>query len=554
MIYGVEAILFDMGGTLRGTRKRSRDERLLYTGKILQFLGSKEDPIKFSRKLARRASAYRQWARETLLELNEVELWTRWMLPDWPDAQVRENAIKLNALWREATGVREMFPESADVIIELYRRGYRIGLVSNTISSTETPDALARAGLTGYFETIVLSAVVGKRKPDPAILLEATGRMRIEPGKCVYVGDLPNRDVAAARKAGVEKTILIHRRKRRSSDPVDQNLLPDFEIKNLKELLDIFPLRKPPQPETVYAASISSMWAIKRFNKFADFMETARRQGFSGIELNHQVDSDLLAGVDFNQTSISSIHEPCPADISAHELKNRDWLISSMDEERRIEGVKSIQRSIDLAKKLDARVIIIHAGMVHPDRELEDRLRNLVESGQEQTAACHEIKQTLIQNRFGLAPDHFESVRRSLSELLEYADGTGIILGIENRYHYDEIPSPDELERLLGLAGADRLGLIFDVGHAQILSRLGFYAFDEWLLRFSARLIAVHLHDVRGLQDHLVPGQGEVDFDRIKVFLPKNSLRTLEFQGHHTQEEVQAGLSYLWQHGCVEKK
>jgi sugar phosphate isomerase/epimerase len=124
-------------------------------------------------------------------------------------------------------------------------------------------------------------------------------------------------------------------------------------------------------------------------------------------------------------------------------------------------------------------------------------------------------------------------------------------LGLENRYHYLEFPSPDELEQLLGLAGPDRLGFIYDVGHAQALSRLGFYPHDDWLKRFSRRIIGTHLHDVSSLQDHLVPGEGEVDFDLIAAYLPKDAFRTLEFQEPHTQEQVKAGLKFLEQHGCI---
>ena len=161
MVHQIEAVLFDMGGTLRSTRKRSRDERLRFTGEILNLLGSDADPVDFSHLLARRATAYRRWARETMIELNEADLWARWMLPDWPEAQVRKHAVQLNLLWREATGERVVFPETAEVVLELFRRGYRLGLVSNTTSSTEAPLALKKLGLTGCFETMILSAVVG---------------------------------------------------------------------------------------------------------------------------------------------------------------------------------------------------------------------------------------------------------------------------------------------------------------------------------------------------------------------------------------------------------
>ena len=123
-------------------RKRSRDERLKFTGEILKLLGSSADPADFSRLLARRETAYRNWARETLIELSEPDLWTRWLLPDWPEDLVRKYAVQFNLLWRDATGERILFPETAEVIIELFRRGYRLGLVSNTTSSTEVPEAL----------------------------------------------------------------------------------------------------------------------------------------------------------------------------------------------------------------------------------------------------------------------------------------------------------------------------------------------------------------------------------------------------------------------------
>ncbi len=118
----------------------------------------------------------------------------------------------------------------------------------------------------------------------------------------------------------------------------------------------------------------------------------------------------------------------------------------------------------------------------------------------------------MIRVRMELAEACFQSVKRSIAELLSYAEGTSVRLGIENRYHYMEFPSPDELETLLTLAGPDRIGFIYDVGHAQTLDALGFYSHEEWLKRFAPRIIGTHLHDVIGTTDHYAPGLGNVDF------------------------------------------
>jgi sugar phosphate isomerase/epimerase len=135
--------------------------------------------------------------------------------------------------------------------------------------------------------------------------------------------------------------------------------------------------------------------------------------------------------------------------------------------------------------------------------------------------------------------------------LLEYAAGKSVQLGLENRFHFMEIPSPDELDQLLTLASADRLGFLYDVGHAQALSCLGFYPHGEWLERFGPRIIGTHLHDAAGIQDHLIPGQGEVDFKKVAAYLPKSAFRTLEIQGFYTYEQVKAGLKFLQEHGCI---
>lgn len=552
MTHEIEAILFDMGGTLRTTSKRTREEKLHIVQRMMDLIGAQGPVEEFSRFLSKQAKAYKQWAEQTHIELNESDLWTKWMLPDFPAAQITELSIQLNQLYRETTGMREIFPESREVVLELFQRGYRLGLVSNTTSSVEAPALLKELEITGCFETVILSAVVGKRKPNPAILLDATQHMRIAHEACAYVGDRADRDVAAARKAGFSKAIILRDPRHPKLDNVDDpNLAPDHLITNLRELLDIFPPRSKPKPDSVSNAALSTMWAIKTLPTLADFFEFARRTGFAGIELNHKVTSAMLDGIDLSRYSFSSVHEPCPADISADELKKRDWLISSTNEENRRLGVNAIKRSIDLASQLGATAVVIHAGHVSPDSGPEKKLRALIASDRRESDEYREIHGQMIQARAESAAACFDSVRKSILELLAHAEGTGVRLGIENRYHYMEIPSPDELEILLAVASPARIGFLYDVGHAQTLDTLGFYRHEEWLKRFASRIIGTHLHDVIGTTDHYAPGLGSVDFDMVAAYLPENAFRTCEFQTFNTPEQVAAGLRVLVERGCI---
>lgn len=551
----IEAILFDMGGTLRTTNMRKREVDNEKIREMIALLGMEMAEDEFLGLLQENARAYRDWAKKTLLELNEIELWTRWMLPDWPSDQIRQHALQLNRLWRAATVKHEIFPETKDVIVTLFRRGYRLGLVSNTTSSDEAPSILKELEISGLFETIVLSCVVGIRKPDPAILLLAAGRMGVSPEHCAYIGDQPGRDVAAARKAGFSKALILRDQDKLESKPeLESSLKADHTIHNLNDLLDIFPPRSAAQPTTVYDASLSTMWAIRNFPTLTDFFEAARRMGFARIELNHKVTNPMLAGIDMKLFQFSSVHEPCPADISEDELKKRDWLISSTDEAKRLEGVKSIQRSIDIAAHVGASAVVIHAGQTTPDRDkLEKKLRDLIDAGQRDSDEFRSINARMIQVRNEYVTDSFAAVRKSIQELLAYAAPSRICLGIENRYHYLEHPSPDELEILLGLAGPEQIGFLYDIGHAETLSRLGFYPRDEWLERFAPRIIGTHLHDVVATVDHYAAGLGDADFSTIAASLPKSAFRTCEFQNFNSPEQVKAGLEFLVKHKCIKK-
>ena len=137
------------------------------------------------------------------------------------------------------------------------------------------------------------------------------------------------------------------------------------------------------------------------------------------------------------------------------------------------------------------------------------------------------------------------AVQKSLSELIKYAGTFGVCLGLENRYHYMDIPLPDEMELLLNLAGPDQLGFWYDVGHAQTLDRLGFYPHHQWLDRFAGRIIGVHLHDVIGIDDHGALGSGEVDFDSIIHRIPPGAILTLEVRPSLSPEQLYNSIRYL---------
>jgi sugar phosphate isomerase/epimerase len=298
-------------------------------------------------------------------------------------------------------------------------------------------------------------------------------------------------------------------------------------------------------------ASLSTMWAIHNFQDLNEFFRISKQLGFSNVELNHQLDSSMLSGINWDHVQFSSVHEPCPADIPTKQLAERDWLISSPDQASRAEGMEGVKRSIRLAKEIGAATVVVHCGTIPSKSSREAMLRYSFETGKFQSGEYEAIKNQIVQERENGRNHRLKAVKESLNELLDYAIGFEIKLGLENRYHYLDIPSLDEMEELLSLGGPDTLGFIYDVGHAQALDRLGFYPREEWLRRYSDRMLGTHLHDVIGLTDHYAPGLGEIDFEAIAGYLPENAFRTFEMLPGNTLAQVKRGINLLVNTGCI---
>lgn len=291
----------------------------------------------------------------------------------------------------------------------------------------------------------------------------------------------------------------------------------------------------------VYA--LSTMWAVKRFADLGPFFDQGEKAGFTRFELNHGVDSSMLVGLEGR--TIQSVHEPCPADISTATLKKNDWLVSSLVEEKRKKGVESVRRSIDLAVSLGAGAVVVHPGRVDSGYDSEARMRQLFD---ERARDGEEYAGLLEQNRRArslAAPFNLEQAAASLDELASYAAERGVVLGLENRYHFHEIPSPDELALLLAIGPKGSVGFWYDVGHAETMSRLGFFPHREWLDRFAPRIVGAHFHDLSGVDDHHFAGDGTLPWEEIVGRIPHAALRTCEFRKGCSAEEIARGREFL---------
>ncbi len=235
----IDTIFFDVGATLRyvveDAEFAANAER-----ELMALAGATEPHDAFFEKLEANWKAYRKLAKSRLLDVSEMELWLQYLLPDYPADVIAPNAARLTRLWRDHDGRRVAHDGTPETLRALKARGYKLGILANTITETEIPDWMCQARVADCFHTVILSSKVRLRKPDPAIYLLAARCAGAAPENCAYVGDNPVRDVEGALDAGFGCMVLFEDAGTADREGVAPTKQPHCRIRAIPDLLDIF--------------------------------------------------------------------------------------------------------------------------------------------------------------------------------------------------------------------------------------------------------------------------------------------------------------------------
>lgn len=121
---------------------------------------------------------------------------------------------------------------SREVLLHLQSRGIPMVLVSNFYGNIAT--VLHEFQLDGIFQSIIESAVVGVRKPNPRIFSLGVEALDMNPSEVVVIGDSIDKDIIPAREAGCHT--VWFKGEGWTDAPVDETV-PDKIITSLSELL-----------------------------------------------------------------------------------------------------------------------------------------------------------------------------------------------------------------------------------------------------------------------------------------------------------------------------
>jgi len=303
--------------------------------------------------------------------------------------------------------------------------------------------------------------------------------------------------------------------------------------------------------DTKRKLSLSTSHHISKSPSWENLLDKTKALGFDCLELNVEVPEQFLQkavqSVEKNDITISSLHNYCPKLIGlpAGRTIYSGYMLTAEDESERKKAVESTKQTIEWAARLNAGAVVIHLGEVSTEPSGRRFAKYIHDFGRKSILYgryFEEIKKSRALN----AKKHMERLMKSMDEFLPLAADRNVLLGLENRCYYNEIPDDGELDELFTVFKGAPIGYWHDTGHAEIFFRNGWInRHTQYLERFKGRVVGMHLHDIINLDDHYAPGCGEFNFKTIVPFIEGNTLLVVEAHSKSSDAQVKDCIDYL---------
>lgn len=150
-----------------------------------------------------------------------------------PGEKYAQLPILLAETHRAASRFRlETYPGVEDTIRQLHSK-YRLAIISDAQTPYALPE-LHAAGLSGYFDPIIISGDIGYRKPDLRLFSAVLSAMKMDPSEVLHVGNDMYRDIYGAQRLKI-KTVFF---KSNQGAQAREGVKPDYIIYKFPELLN----------------------------------------------------------------------------------------------------------------------------------------------------------------------------------------------------------------------------------------------------------------------------------------------------------------------------
>jgi sugar phosphate isomerase/epimerase len=296
--------------------------------------------------------------------------------------------------------------------------------------------------------------------------------------------------------------------------------------------------------------AFSTNWIAGRERDGAALVQKILNLGFKTIELGHGLNVSQLHGIrEFYAQGqggfqVLSVHNFCPMPVEIPTDNPDCYEFTSYRPDDRERAIRLTRHTMTTAVEFGARFVVLHLGRITPLIGMTDTLLTALQKEGVASRQYARLKLETVRKRENAARVYLDRVTALLEPLVEEASKMGLTLCVENRSDFEAIPTERELLALLKNFDSPHLRYWHDFGHAQMRESLGLLDHAQWLAEIAPFAIGAHLQDAKWPdEDHLIPFEGEIPFDRLVPLLPPSLPYILELSSKSNPEAIIASVN-----------
>lgn len=291
----------------------------------------------------------------------------------------------------------------------------------------------------------------------------------------------------------------------------------------------------------------STCWNNARHIEGDSMIDEIVDMGFRNIELSHGMMITKLPGIQrafkdgkFNCVGVHNFF-PSPVEVMIDAPDAYEYTSHRSYDRKR--AMDLTLKTLDVASQFDAGYMVLHMGSVPMNpAKWTKKLTQMVEDKIDVNAPkkYDKLKEKFIKKRTKIAKLYYARAIEALEQIAEKAAEVNVMLAIESRSRFEDMPNEEEMIRLQEhFKDNPHVGYWHDFGHVQLKNNIHLLNHEDWLATMSPYLVGCHVHDVYWpKQDHRVPLTGELDFQTLLKHVNPTLPLTWELSPTREKEQI----------------
>lgn len=299
--------------------------------------------------------------------------------------------------------------------------------------------------------------------------------------------------------------------------------------------------------------AFSTCWNNARHTDGEAMIDEILDLGFSTLELSHGMTVTKLPGIqrafDAGKFKCVGVHNYFPSPTEVMIDAPDAYEFSSDNPTERNRAFRETIKTLEMAERFQAQYVVLHMGSVStmPHKKWTGALTDRLAAGEQLTDQYADDKLACVKKREKAGPKYYQRAIETLEALIEPAYKAGVVLAVESRSKYEDVPDEREMLALQQhFKDCPQIGYWHDFGHVGLKHNLGLLDHAQWLKKMEPYLIGAHLHDVQWpKRDHRVPFTGSLPYDDLLKYFKPGMPFTWELSPTRETEQIRQA-STVW--------